>query len=107
MAGEEKAYTTPPYFYSDLYDFSCEVWGDLTAWDQTVLRGSLPTVEASGSGSYAYYYFHEGTLVGVLAVGRPKAERKPMQELVKARPSYADVAEKLANQESDLAELAG
>jgi hypothetical protein len=100
MAGEDKAYKTLPYFFSDLFDLSFEVWGDLSAWDQAVLRGSL------GSGSYAYYYFDRGTLTGVLAVGRPKTERKPMPALVKARPAYADVADKLVDEATDLAELA-
>jgi hypothetical protein len=54
MAGEEKPYTTLPTFFSDLFDLSFEVWGDLTAWDQTVLRGSLPAPGASEGGSYAY-----------------------------------------------------
>jgi NADH dehydrogenase FAD-containing subunit len=101
MAGEDKAYKTLPYFFSDLFDLSFEVWGDLTAWDQTVLRGSLE------SGSYAYYYFDQGTLTGVLAAGRPKGERKPMPALVQARPGYRDVAAKLADEAVDLGELLG
>jgi hypothetical protein len=43
----------------------------------------------------------------VLAVGRPKSERKPMPALVKARLAYADVAGKLADEETDLAALVG
>jgi 3-phenylpropionate/trans-cinnamate dioxygenase ferredoxin reductase subunit len=101
MAGEEKPYQTLPYFFSDLFDLRFEVWGDLTAWDQTVLRGDL------ASGSYAYYYFDRGSLTGVLAVGRPKGERKPMPALVKEGPAYADVAEKLADEGTDLTSLLG
>jgi NADPH-dependent 2,4-dienoyl-CoA reductase/sulfur reductase-like enzyme len=92
MAGDERRYVTLPYFFSDLFDLSFEVWGDLTAWDRTVTRGSLE------SGSFAFYYFDQGTLVGVLAVGRPDEERKPMGALVKARPAYPDVADKLRNE---------
>jgi NAD(P)H-nitrite reductase large subunit len=99
MAGEEKPYTTLPYFFSDLFDFSFEVWGDLTAWDQTVLRGTLE------GGSFALYYFDRGRMVGVLAAGRPDQERKPMQVLVKARPPYEDVAAKLSDEGVDLATL--
>ena len=44
------------------------------------------------SGSYAFYYFEKGHLVGVLAVNRPDAERDPMVNLVKARPAYRDIA---------------
>jgi 3-phenylpropionate/trans-cinnamate dioxygenase ferredoxin reductase subunit len=107
MAGEGEPYQALPYFFSDLFDLSFEVWGDLSSWDQTVLRGSLPTPGASGSGSYAYYYFEQGTLTGLLAVGRPKAERKPMLALVEARLAYADVAAQLADEGTDLASLAG
>jgi 3-phenylpropionate/trans-cinnamate dioxygenase ferredoxin reductase subunit len=92
MAGEAKPYTALPYFFSDLFDFSFEVWGDLTAWGQTVLRGTME------GGSFALYYFDQGQMVGVLAAGRPDEERKPMQALVKARLAYEDVAAKLSDE---------
>jgi NADPH-dependent 2,4-dienoyl-CoA reductase/sulfur reductase-like enzyme len=99
MAGDEKPYTSLPYFFSDLFDFSFEVWGNLTSWDQVVRRGSLE------SGSFAYYYFDQGKLTGVLASGRPDEERKPMQALVRARPAYGDVAAKLVYENVDLGGL--
>ncbi len=101
MAGELKPYTTLPYFFSDLFDLSFEVWGDLTTWDQTVLRGAFR------SGSFACYYFARGRMVGVLAANRPDAERKPMQKLVQTRPAYADVAAKLSDEGTDLNVVAG
>jgi NADPH-dependent 2,4-dienoyl-CoA reductase/sulfur reductase-like enzyme len=99
MAGEAKPYQTLPYFFSDLFDLSFEVWGDLTAWGQTVLRGTLE------SGRFAVYYFDQGSMVGVLAAGRPDEERKPMQALVKARLPYEDVATKLSDETVDLSTL--
>ena len=96
MAGEEKPYTSLPYFFSDLFDFSFEVWGDLSAWDRTVTRGTLE------SGSFALYYFAQGKMVGVLAVGRPDEERKPMQALVKARPATEDVKARLTDEAVEL-----
>ena len=99
MAGDLKAYTSLPYFFSDMFDLSFEVWGNLARWDETVLRGSLD------SGSYAIYYFDEGTLAGVMAVGRPDTKRKPMQELVKRRPQYEDVASKVSDEELALGTL--
>jgi 3-phenylpropionate/trans-cinnamate dioxygenase ferredoxin reductase subunit len=99
MAGEEKPYETLPYFFSDLFDLSFEVWGDLTAWNQTVLRGTLE------GGSFALYYFDQGKMVGVLAAGRPDEERKPMQALVKARLAYGDVAAKLSDEGAELSTL--
>jgi NADPH-dependent 2,4-dienoyl-CoA reductase/sulfur reductase-like enzyme len=99
MAGEQAPYTTLPYFFSDLFDFSFEVWGDLSAWDETVLRGSLE------SGSFAYFYFREERLVGVLAVGRPDGEREPMQKLVRLTPQHEKVADALRDQETGLDKL--
>jgi NADPH-dependent 2,4-dienoyl-CoA reductase/sulfur reductase-like enzyme len=99
MAGNAKPYTALPYFFSDLFDLSFEVWGDLTSWDQAVLRGSLE------SNSFAYYYFDQGRLTGVLAAGRPDGERKPMQALVKARPAHGEIASRLPDEAVDLSVL--
>ena len=96
MAGEGKPYRTMPYFFSDLFDLSFDAWGDLAGWQQTILRGSLE------GGSFAYYYFAQDKLTGVLAVRRPEAERKPMQALVRARLSYESVAARLADEGVDL-----
>jgi NADPH-dependent 2,4-dienoyl-CoA reductase/sulfur reductase-like enzyme len=101
MAGEARPYTTLPYFFSDLFDFSFEAWGDLTAWDQTVRRGAVQ------EGSFAFYYFDQGQMVGVLAVNRPGEERDPMQALVKARSAYADVAARLGDAGVQLGTLVG
>jgi len=99
MAGEDERYTALPYFFSDLFDLSFEVWGNLSSWDDTVLRGSL------AEGSFAVYYFDQGKMVGVLSMNRPSTERSPMQELVKARPAYDDVAARLPDESTDLSAL--
>ena len=99
MAGDVKPYTSLPYFFSDLFDLSFEVWGSLDRWDVTVLRGSLE------SGSFAIYYFDQGSLTGVLAVGRPDSERKPMQALVKAQPRFDVNADRLPDESIDLQEF--
>jgi NADPH-dependent 2,4-dienoyl-CoA reductase/sulfur reductase-like enzyme len=100
MAGAGETYDVIPYFFSDLFDLSFEVWGDLSDWDDTVLRGDLAARSA------AFYYFHDGKLVGVLAMGRPDEEREPMQALVKAQPDYDAVAQDLADASKSLTDLA-
>lgn len=99
MAGQQEPYTAVPYFFSDLYDFSFEVWGDLSNWDQFVRRGSID------EGSFAYYYFAGGHLIGVLAVSRPDEERKAMKTLPDQQPAYSDVADQLADESFDLSDL--
>jgi hypothetical protein len=44
-------------------------------------------------------------MVGVLAAGRPKDERKPMQALVRARLAYEDGAHTLRDEGVDLTML--
>ncbi|MGD8244812.1 MAG: FAD-dependent oxidoreductase [Anaerolineae bacterium] len=99
MAGEQKLYTSLPYFFSDMFDLSFEVWGSLMSWDRTVLRGGM------GSSSYKLFYFREGSLVGVLTVGRLGDERKLIPKLVKARLDYHNVADQLADEEFGLSAL--
>jgi len=101
MAGEEKAYGALPYFFSDLFDLSFEVWGNLSSWDETVQRGSLE------EGGFALFYFDEGRLVGVFSMGRPSSERTPMQDLVRARPEMDAVADQLSDEDVELASLIG
>jgi len=84
-----------------LFSFSFEVWGDLMAWDQAVLRGSLE------GDSFAYYYFDRGKMAGVLAMDRPNEERKPMQQLVRARVLHEDLAATLQDEAVDLGGLIG
>jgi len=99
MAGEERAYTTLPYFFSDLYDLSFEVWGDLTRWDATVQRGELD------GGPFTFFYFHEGTMVGALAAGLPDDDRKPLQALIRRQPSQDEVSARLADPATKLESL--
>lgn len=99
MAGDQAPYTTLPYFFSDLFEFSFDAWGDLSEWETTVLRGDLER------GSFAYFYFREARLVGVLAVGRPDAETEPMKKLVRLGPQHEKVAEALRAEETSLSKL--
>jgi 3-phenylpropionate/trans-cinnamate dioxygenase ferredoxin reductase component len=99
MAGEERAYTTLPYFFSDLYDLSFEVWGNLEGWDATVQRGELD------GGPFAFFYFKEGRMVGALAADLPDDDRKPLQALIKRRPSLEDASARLADPSASLASL--
>jgi 3-phenylpropionate/trans-cinnamate dioxygenase ferredoxin reductase component len=100
MAGEEESYATLPYFFSDIFDLSFEVWGNLASWRRTVLRGDL------NEGSFAFYYFDAGDrLTGVLASDRPDQERKAMQALVRQRPTYDQVGDDLRDEGIDLRDL--
>jgi 3-phenylpropionate/trans-cinnamate dioxygenase ferredoxin reductase subunit len=89
MVGNHDAYTTLPYFFSDMFDFSFEVWGNLNTWDRAVLQGELD------ADSFMFFYFNQGTMVGCLAVNPTDASREAIPLLVHDRPAYLDVAEQL------------
>ncbi len=99
MAGASEPYTKAPYFFSDIFDLSFEVWGDLVDWDRTVIRGSLEEESVS------YWYFRKDTLVGVLAMGRPEEESDPMEQLVVRGLAYDDVADALQDEDQSLDDL--
>jgi 3-phenylpropionate/trans-cinnamate dioxygenase ferredoxin reductase subunit len=103
MAGDEEAYTALPYFFSDLFDLSFQVWGDLASWDRAVLRGSVQ------EGSFTFFYFDRGGMVGALSSGRPAPELALMPELVLAgrQLELEEVAARLQDEEADLAGLVG
>ncbi len=89
MAGNKEIYTELPYFFSDMFDFSFEVWGNLNAWDRAVLQGSLE------SDTFIYFYFYQDHMVGVLAVNPSDPSRDAIPQLVQQRPAYQDVADQL------------
>jgi 3-phenylpropionate/trans-cinnamate dioxygenase ferredoxin reductase subunit len=85
MAGEDKPYTALPYFYSDLFELSFEVWGDLSNWERTLRQGRPDETR------FALYYFREGQLSGALAAGWSRDETKALQARVAARPPFAEI----------------
>jgi NADPH-dependent 2,4-dienoyl-CoA reductase/sulfur reductase-like enzyme len=103
MAGEQEPYTALPYFFCELFDLSFQVWGDLSSWDRTVLRGSVQ------KGSFTLFYFDEDAMVGVLCAGRPGAELALMPDLVRAQPRLEgdDLVARLQDEEADLRQLLG
>lgn len=99
LAGEEEIYQAVPYFFSDLFDFSFEVWGELSGWEDTALRGSLD------EGSFAYYYYRDQRLSGILAVDRPEEEREFMEKLAAARPAQRELEGKIEDEGFELKDL--
>jgi 3-phenylpropionate/trans-cinnamate dioxygenase ferredoxin reductase subunit len=98
MAGAAEPYTALPNFFSDLFDLSFDVWGNLSRWDQTVLRGQLE------KRAFALFYFDRGRLTGALVTGLSKEEQKTIQSLIKERTAASNAAD-LADEGKDLSSL--
>lgn len=79
VRGDRKPFSHVPYFFSDVFDLSYELWGDSEGSTQTVARGDL------NSSSFSVWWLKQGRLVSVFAMNRPDEERQVAAEWVKAK----------------------
>jgi len=79
VRGDRKPFSHVPYFFSDVFDLSYELWGDSEGATQTVARGDL------NSPSYSVWWLKQGRLVSAFAMNRSDDERKAAAEWVKAK----------------------
>ena len=81
MVGEPRAYTDPPWFWTDQYDLNIQVVGDLAAAD-LVVRG------APEGGRFSVGALRDGELVGAVAVNAAK-DMASFRRLVAAHAKLA------------------
>lgn len=79
VRGERKPFSHVPYFFSDVFDLSYELWGDAEGATQTFARGDL------NSSSFSVWWLNQGRLVSAFAMNRPDEERQAAADWVKAR----------------------
>ena len=79
VRGDRKPFSHVPYFFSDVFDLSFELWGDAEGATQTIARGDLNTP------SFSVWWLKQGRLVSAFAMNRPDEERQAAVEWVKAK----------------------
>jgi len=79
VRGDRKPFSHVPYFFSDVFDLSYELWGDSEGATQTVARGDL------NSSSFSAWWLKQGRVVCVFAMNRPDEERQVAAEWVQAK----------------------
>ena len=85
MTGLREPFEHVPYFFSDVFDLSYEFWGDSSAADRIVTRGS-PT-----GASFSVWWLLDGHLAAAFVMARPEEERELAQECIRTRePVSAD-----------------
>lgn len=77
--GEGDTFDHLPYFFSDAFDMSWELWGDPSRGSEVVIRGGIE------DGSYSAWWLDEGTPVAAFVMDRPDEEREAAQRLIRAR----------------------
>src|SRR5262245_4724194 len=83
VRGDRKPFVHVPYFFSDVFDLSYELWGDSEGATQTVARGDLK------SSSFSVWWLKQGRLVSAFTMNRPDEEREAAAEWVKAKQVVA------------------
>jgi NADPH-dependent 2,4-dienoyl-CoA reductase/sulfur reductase-like enzyme len=74
--GDREPFVHVPYFFSDVFDLSYELWGDAEGATETVVRGDLKT------SSFSVWWIKKDHLVAAFTMNRPDDERQAAPELI-------------------------
>ena len=90
VADDRQPFVHVPYFFSDIFDLSYELWGDPGGSTQTVVRGDLNT------SSFSVWWLKQDQLIAAFAMNRPEEERQLAPEWIKAKQAL--LPERLGDQ---------
>jgi NADPH-dependent 2,4-dienoyl-CoA reductase/sulfur reductase-like enzyme len=79
LMGERIEFRHVPYFFSDVFDLSYELWGDPAGAEEIVYRGDISTR------SFSTWWMRGQRLVAAFAMNRPEEEREVASQWVEAR----------------------
>ena len=77
VRGERQPFVHVPYFFSDVFDLSYELWGDSSGATQTVIRGDAHT------SSFSAWWLKDSRVVAAFVMNRPDEERQLAPEWIK------------------------
>ena len=79
LTGERSPLVHVPYFFSDVFDLSYELWGDMTGADEVVERGDLM------GNSFSVWWLKQQRLVAAFAMNRPDEERNAAPRWIESK----------------------
>jgi NADPH-dependent 2,4-dienoyl-CoA reductase/sulfur reductase-like enzyme len=79
ISGERRPFLHVPYFFSDVFDLSYELWGDSEGATQTIARGDL------SSSSFSVWWLKRDCLIAAFVMNRPDEERQFAPEWIKSK----------------------
>jgi NADPH-dependent 2,4-dienoyl-CoA reductase/sulfur reductase-like enzyme len=79
ICGERRPFLHVPYFFSDVFDLSYELWGDSEGATQTIARGDL------SSSSFSIWWLKRDCLIAAFVMNRPVEERQCAPEWIKSK----------------------
>jgi 3-phenylpropionate/trans-cinnamate dioxygenase ferredoxin reductase component len=100
VGGERQPFVHVPYFFSDVFDLSYELWGDAEGATQAVVRGDIK------DSSFSVWWLKQGRVVSAFVMNRPDEERQVAAEWIKSKQAVS--TGRLGDQKRSISEsLAG
>jgi 3-phenylpropionate/trans-cinnamate dioxygenase ferredoxin reductase component len=79
ILGERQPFLNVPYFFSDVFDLSYELWGDSEGATQIIVRGD------SSSSSFSIWWLKRDCLIAAFVMNRPEEERQCAPDWIKSK----------------------
>ena len=83
VQGDRQPFVHVPYFFSDVFDLSYELWGDASGASRTVVRGDL------ASSSFGVWWLRQDRVVQAFVMSRPDEEREVAPEWIRTRQAVS------------------
>jgi NADPH-dependent 2,4-dienoyl-CoA reductase/sulfur reductase-like enzyme len=96
VSGERRPYVHVPYFFSDIFDLSYELWGDAEGATQTIVRGD------PSSSSFSVWWLKRDYLIAAFVMNRPDEEREVAPAWIQSKQTIS--AERLQDQKRSVKE---
>ena len=96
VLGEKEPFVHVPYFFSDVFDLSYELWGDPEGANETVVRGD------SNTSSFSVWWLKDNRVLAAFVMNRPDEERQVAPEWIKSRQTVS--RERLADKTKSVLE---
>ena len=93
---EKEPFVHVPYFFSDVFDLSYELWGDPEGANETVVRSD------SNTSSFSVWWLKDNRVVAAFVMNRPDEERQVAPEWIKSRQTVS--RERLADKTKSVLE---
>jgi NADPH-dependent 2,4-dienoyl-CoA reductase/sulfur reductase-like enzyme len=79
VMGKREPFKHVPYFFSDVFDLSYELWGDTADSTEVIHRGDL------NGKSFSVWWIREGRLIAAFAMNRPDEERNAAPKWIESK----------------------
>ena len=96
ISGERRPFLHVPYFFSDVFDLSYELWGDSEGATQTIGRGDL------SSSSFSVWWLKRDCLIAAFVMNRADEERQCAAEWIMSKKTIS--ADRLKDHNRPIAE---